>query len=64
MHGYFFISYCFPVFGLLTGVSVLTRPNPQQLAQSTARQFTVLNLDGTQSRPNEGRRDRFERKPS
>ena len=64
MPGYFLISYCFPVFGLLTGVWVLTRPNPQQLAYSTARQVTLLNLYATQSRPDESRRDRFERKPS
>ena len=32
MSSYFLISYCFPLFGLLTGVFVMTQTNPQQLA--------------------------------
>jgi len=44
MSSYFLISYCFPMFGLLTGVFVLTQTNPQQLAYFAARPATPTRL--------------------
>jgi hypothetical protein len=37
MSGYFFISYCFPIFVLMTGVFVLGRSQAQKLAASAAQ---------------------------
>jgi hypothetical protein len=53
----FLISYCFPIFGLLTGGFVLARATPQQLDYSAVRPETSPHLDPTQTRPDENRRD-------
>jgi hypothetical protein len=58
----FLITYCFPIFGLLTGGFVLVRANPHQLAYSAVRPITSPHLYPTQMRPDENRRDMFERK--
>jgi len=59
MTAYFLLSYCFPMFGLLVAVLVLTRTNTQELAYSAARPVTLHRPYPPQVRPDANRQNMF-----